>query len=141
MVLGRVPGVTLKEALRAGTMLSDEQKKDVLICLGSMIGKLHDGGVIHGDLTTSNVLYNSTTGEVCLIDFGLSQFSILSEDRAVDLYVLERSFTSAHAADGESMFEEFITAYRRSSQNWSSTFNKFAEGMLYVSVQSNCETL
>jgi hypothetical protein len=35
-----------------------------------------------------------------LIDFGLSSNTTLPEDKAVDLYVLERAFTSAHAASG-----------------------------------------
>ena len=32
-----------------------------------------------------------------LIDFGLSFISTIPEDKAVDLYVLERAFNSAHA--------------------------------------------
>ena len=35
-----------------------------------------------------------------LIDFGLSYNNTLAEDKAVDLYVLERAFTSAHSALG-----------------------------------------
>jgi tRNA A-37 threonylcarbamoyl transferase component Bud32 len=35
-----------------------------------------------------------------LIDFGLAYNSTIPEDKAVDLYVLERAFSSAHATDG-----------------------------------------
>lgn len=38
-----------------------------------------------------------------VIDFGLSQHSTLAEDKAVDLYVLERAFISAHSADGNGL--------------------------------------
>lgn len=31
-----------------------------------------------------------------LIDFGLSYVSVMPEDKAVDLYVLERAFSSTH---------------------------------------------
>ena len=35
-------------------------------------------------------------GEIVLIDFGLAMQSVQDEDRAVDLYVLERAFGSTH---------------------------------------------
>ena len=38
--------------------------------------------------------------EQVLIDFGLSFTSTIAEDKGVDLYVLERAFTSAHSAAG-----------------------------------------
>ncbi|PWA50796.1 Kae1-associated kinase Bud32 [Artemisia annua] len=55
--------------------------------IGNTIGKLYDGGVFHGDLTTSNMLWHY--GKLVLIDFGLSFVSTLPEDKATDLYVLE----------------------------------------------------
>ena len=36
-----------------------------------------------------------------LIDFGLSFNSTIAEDKGVDLYVLERAFTSAHSKSGD----------------------------------------
>lgn len=36
-----------------------------------------------------------------LIDFGLSYNSTIPEDKGVDLYVLERAFTSAHSQQTE----------------------------------------
>lgn len=59
------------------------------------LGKfLHYSGVIHGDLTTSNMIYKDD--QIYLIDFGLSYVKTSIEDRAVDLYVLERAFISTH---------------------------------------------
>ncbi|CAO1635507.1 unnamed protein product [Sympodiomycopsis kandeliae] len=43
-------------------------------------------------------------------DFGLSQTSPSSEDKAVDLYVLERAFNSTHPYSGH-LFEKVITSY------------------------------
>jgi TP53 regulating kinase-like protein len=68
---------------------------------------MHLAQVVHGDLTTSNMMLrrsqsSSTTDspdlpyEVVMIDFGLSSVSVLPEDRAVDLYVLERAMLSTH---------------------------------------------
>lgn len=76
---------------------------------------MHAQDVIHGDLTTSNLMIREATESlvrICyhtrleivmlihcyqvLIDFGLSYVSVMPEDKAVDLYVLERAFSSTH---------------------------------------------
>ncbi|CAK9833360.1 EKC/KEOPS complex subunit TP53RK [Anthophora retusa] len=75
--------------------------------LGILIAKLHSKNIIHGDLTTSNVLlrnidevdlekYDATSNFV-IIDFGLARIESSAEDKAVDLYVLERALSSAHS--------------------------------------------
>jgi TP53 regulating kinase and related kinases len=70
--------------------------------MGTLVAKLHYAGIIHGDLTTSNMMMISTKKEkihdtpICLIDFGLAKSHTSSEERAVDLYVLERALTSTH---------------------------------------------
>jgi Kae1-associated kinase Bud32 len=52
--------------------------------------------VAHGDLTTSNLMLRDEESSLVIIDFGLSYVSKLHEDKAVDLYVLERAFSSTH---------------------------------------------
>ncbi|GAY40646.1 hypothetical protein CUMW_053560 [Citrus unshiu] len=61
-----------------------------------------------------------------LIDFGLSFTSTLPEDKAVDLYVLERALLSMHSSCGNVM-DRILSAYRKSSKQWSSTLNKLAQ--------------
>jgi TP53 regulating kinase-like protein len=96
--------------------------------IGAAVGRMHAIGVVHGDLTTSNLMLrpvpsdqvngegDGTTeervldGEVVLIDFGLASQSTADEDRAVDLYVLERAFGSTHPR-AESLFTEVLDAY------------------------------
>ncbi|KAL4602940.1 hypothetical protein ACB092_10G089300 [Castanea dentata] len=78
----------------------EERLDDIALQIGDAIGKLHDGGLIHGDLTTSNMLLKSGTNQLVLIDFGLSFTSTLPEDKAVDLYVLERALLSMHSSCG-----------------------------------------
>lgn len=41
--------------------------------MGILICKIHELGIIHGDLTTSNMMMNKDN-EIVLIDFGLSYF-------------------------------------------------------------------
>jgi TP53 regulating kinase-like protein len=103
----------------------DEAMKDLMGRVGREVGKLHELGVCHGDLTTSNLMVSSTTlasntsgrepedslqGNVYLIDFGLTTASIQDEDKAVDLYVLERAFAATHPA-AEPLFQDVLSAY------------------------------
>lgn len=62
--------------------------------IGKIIRKVHDLGIIHGDLTTSNIIVKD--GQIYLIDFGLSFFSEKDEDKAVDLHLLEQAIESKH---------------------------------------------
>lgn len=87
---------------------------------------MHDGGLIHGDLTTSNMMLCDGSRHLVLIDFGLSALSGIPEDKAVDLYVLERAFNSLHA-DSADMFEAIMAAYKQHSKQWSATWNKLAD--------------
>ncbi|KAI9055556.1 hypothetical protein LZ554_000503 [Drepanopeziza brunnea f. sp. 'monogermtubi'] len=97
--------------------------------VGEAVGRMHAVGVIHGDLTTSNLMLRPRgrqgmeggsvegekllDGEIVLIDFGLASQSMQDEDRAVDLYVLERAFGSTHPR-AESLFKEVLAAYGKS---------------------------
>ncbi|KAF8900840.1 kinase-like domain-containing protein [Gymnopilus junonius] len=83
--------------------------------IGVEIAKMHLADIIHGDLTTSNMMLrpsssSDTQPDLVLIDFGLSYHSTLVEDKAVDLYVLERAFASTHP-DSEPMFASVLEAY------------------------------
>ncbi|KAI0928186.1 hypothetical protein AcV5_005831 [Taiwanofungus camphoratus] len=106
--------------------LSDEAEEDplqeygvtqdaVMRMIGTEIAKMHQADVIHGDLTTSNMLVrhpSSSKGvQLVLIDFGLAYTSTLVEDKAVDLYVLERAFSSTHPAS-EPFFASVLNAYQ-----------------------------
>ncbi|CAG2161208.1 unnamed protein product, partial [Oppiella nova] len=75
---------------------TDETIDELLVALGQTIARIHNCGVIHGDLTTSNFMINSKKNLLIPIDFGLSSFSTSAEDRAVDLYVLEKVIISSH---------------------------------------------
>ena len=71
---------------------------DIMKAIGRSIGKMHDVDIIHGDLTTSNILVHEAPQckNIFIIDFGLGFSSTLEEDKAVDLYVLERALQSTY---------------------------------------------
>ncbi|KAJ5692941.1 EKC/KEOPS complex subunit [Penicillium macrosclerotiorum] len=107
--------------------------------IGGTLAGLHKAGVVHGDLTTSNLMLrtpeDSTTesatgvsmaGEVVIIDFGLASQSAQDEDRAVDLYVLERAMGSTHPRS-EPFFEELLQGYRDGYKGAASTLKKLEE--------------
>ena len=52
--------------------------------------------------------------------------STLAEDKAVDLYVLERAVTAAHP-DQKGVFEAILAAYKAASRQWCPTLNRFAD--------------
>lgn len=83
--------------------------------IGRLLGQMHQKGIIHGDLTTSNMLLKKPAEEVnlVLIDFGLSHQNNVAEDKGVDLYVLERALLSTHP-NSEALFEKLLNSYKAS---------------------------
>lgn len=76
--------------------------------LGKLLTKLHNLNIIHGDLTTSNII---VTKHLNLIDFGLSTTSTKVEDRAVDLHVLKESLESKHYKIANKVFLAVLSEY------------------------------
>lgn len=115
--------VDMKEGIR----ISGEIMQ-LMSTIGEMIGRMHKIGVVHGDLTTSNLIVRyskkqTTTsdnesegclhGDLFLIDFGLAAQNIQDEEKAVDLYVFEKAFVSTHPAAGY-LIKDILRAYERS---------------------------
>ncbi|RXN11543.1 TP53-regulating kinase [Labeo rohita] len=98
--------------------------------IGEILAQMHDEDVIHGDLTTSNMLLVSGAEDqnikLVLIDFGLSYISALPEDKGVDLYVLEKAFLSTHPKT-ETLFERLLKSYTASSKKSSAVIKKLDE--------------
>ncbi|XP_013380275.1 TP53-regulating kinase-like [Lingula anatina] len=82
--------------------------------VGSTLATMHEKNIIHGDLTTSNMLLRNPPEELnlILIDFGLGYIENLAEDKGVDLYVLERAFLSTHP-NTEALFELLLQSYAK----------------------------
>lgn len=96
--------------------------------VGQVLARMHDEDLIHGDLTTSNMLLKPPLEQldIVLIDFGLSFISALPEDKGVDLYVLEKAFLSTHP-NTESVFEAFLKSYSASSKKAKPVLRKLDE--------------
>jgi TP53 regulating kinase-like protein len=103
------PGVPLKETL--------DKDPTLLKMIGTMLAKLHAAGIIHGDLTTSNIMHDQKSGTLTFIDFGLSFHSERIEDRAVDIHVLKQALASKHHTVAASAFRSFTTGYRTKNKD------------------------
>lgn len=79
--------------------------------VGKNVARLHNHGIVHGDLTTSNFIVNRGGG-VSLIDFGLGEYSRSLEAVAVDVHLLLRSLESSHHAVAVEAFKAFGKGYR-----------------------------
>ncbi|KAJ2018104.1 serine/threonine-protein kinase bud32 [Coemansia sp. S155-1] len=102
-----ISGPTLKEWILAND--SEDQERELMATVGRVLYNMHSFDIIHGDLTTSNMILDNSN-RLVLIDFGLSQISTSTEDKAVDLYVLERAFISTHP-NSERLFATVLEAY------------------------------
>jgi TP53 regulating kinase-like protein len=108
-----VAGGRLKDWLFIEENQTSTLAKTYLRTAGTWVAQLHDANILHGDLTTSNLLV-STQQELVLIDFGLSFFSTKIEDRAVDLHVFEQAIESTHYKTKELYFSFFLEGYMQS---------------------------
>ena len=78
--------------------------------IGQLIGRLHNNGIIHGDLTTSNMIL-TPYGKVVFVDFGLSERSTELETKGVDLHLMKRAFQSTHYKHAKECFDAVMEGY------------------------------
>lgn len=128
IMMENINGITINEYL---TNLNTNKQNDdsmavtkLLTDIGEIVGKMHFNGVFHGDLTTSNIL-KKEDGTLVLIDFGLSHFNPSVEDKAVDLYVLERAFVSTHSYFSD-FFAAILDGYKEAyKSNYQAVINQY----------------
>ena len=94
--------------------MSVNEARKLLRSIGQQVGLLHTAGIVHGDLTTSNVIV-SPSGAPFIVDFGMSRRSIEAEDRGVDLHLLQRSIVASHSKDPSSMMNAMIRGYEQTA--------------------------
>ncbi len=95
----------------------DKLKNANKICeeIGKSVAILHDKDIIHGDLTTSNMIYSNN--KIYFIDFGLSFHSHRIEDKAVDLHLLRQALEAKHFKHYEKFFNAVLKGYKNKDKN------------------------
>ena len=109
IVMEYVRGARIKEILGS---LNREKRESVCTRIGRMIGQLHSISLIHGDLTTSNMILPDDE-KIFLIDFGLSFHSQDQEDKGVDLHLLKRALNSTHHEYASESMRSVIQGYEK----------------------------
>ena len=97
-----------------GIALKNIITPDLSELTGELIGRLHSCGIVHGDLTTSNLLFRN--GKLFLIDFGLASLDKSVEARGVDVHVFFQTLESTHEND-EELIAAFKKGYSRTFEN------------------------
>jgi TP53 regulating kinase-like protein len=80
--------------------------------IGRQVARLHRAGIVHGDLTTSNMVL-TRDGKVYFVDFGLGEYTPSVEARGVDLHLLRRALQSIHFRITDEAYRAVLSGYRR----------------------------
>jgi len=90
--------------------LSENERKKLCIKIGESIAKLHNNDIIHGDITTSNMIL--LHDQVHFIDFGLGEKNNELETKGVDLHVLMEAIESTHSKYSD-CFNYVLEGYKK----------------------------
>ena len=102
-----VEGQQIKQLLNT---VPQGKRRELCISIGELIGKLHRQGLIHGDLTTSNMIL-SPEGKIFFVDFGLGEKNSELEAEGVDLHLMKRALQSTHYQFWEECFKGVLCGY------------------------------
>jgi TP53 regulating kinase-like protein len=117
----------------------DSLPNSIEICktIGKQIALLHNKDIIHGDLTTSNMILadaqvksslnpskqpsashsDLSNNKLYFIDFGLSFTSQKIEDKAVDLHLIKQALEAKHFNHYKEFFDAILQGYTSASVN------------------------
>ncbi|MBT4334811.1 Kae1-associated serine/threonine protein kinase [archaeon] len=107
LVMEFIKGDVLKNTL---DNYSSSKRETICKKIGEQVAILHKNDIIHGDLTTSNMILKNE--EVFIIDFGLGQVSNKVEAMAVDIHLLKQAFESKHYKNYEKFYSYFLKGYK-----------------------------
>jgi len=106
IIMSHIDGAPLKRLIGG---LDPEALRTTFQEVGMLVGRLHKGGIVHGDLTTSNMILKD--GRIFLIDFGLGDHDSSLEARGVDIHLMRRTLESSHHRVAKDAYASFIRGY------------------------------
>ncbi len=92
--------------------LSRNARRRLCELIGRQVARLHRAGIVHGDLTTSNMIL-TREGKVYFVDFGLGEYNPSLEARGVDLHLLKRALQSIHFRVTDEAYRAVLAGYQR----------------------------
>jgi len=120
IVMEYIEGPVVKDLLQS----SFPGSRDLCRKIGRMVGVLHKNDLVHGDLTTSNMILKS--GKIYFIDFSLGEKTSSLESKGVDLHLLKEAFSSAHS-ESMPLFDEVLRGYEEEYQGAREVMKKMKE--------------
>jgi TP53 regulating kinase-like protein len=109
IIMEFIEGKQVKKVL---SETSKSTRQSLCLRIGESVGRLHERGIIHGDLTTSNMILDPER-KIFFVDFGLGEKTVELEARGVDLHLMKRALQSTHFRFAEECFEAVIRGYSR----------------------------
>ncbi|QEE17563.1 bifunctional N(6)-L-threonylcarbamoyladenine synthase/serine/threonine protein kinase [Promethearchaeum syntrophicum] len=109
IVMQYIKGSRLKDVIPD---LSNKELEKIFREIGYWLAKIHQTMRMHGDLTTSNIIYTQK-GELFFIDFGLAESDIGIEEKAMDLHLFKRVISSTHGKYFPFLYDQFILGYSK----------------------------
>lgn len=109
IIMEYIEGKQIKQILND---FEEERRLNLCSYIGELIGRLHSRGIIHGDLTTSNMILTPFE-KVFFVDFGLGEYSSELEIRGVDLHLMKRAFQNTHFRFAEECFKAVMEGYTK----------------------------
>lgn len=107
IVMEHVEGCILKNLVET---MPNNLLEDVCTLIGDNIGRLHTHNIVHGDLTTSNMLLHNN--RLFFIDFGLGEVTPSIEVKGVDIHLLKKALHTTHREKADLMLKHILEAYR-----------------------------
>ena len=104
--------------------LSVKERQNVYFEIGKNLALLHNNNIIHGDMTTSNMILNK---ELYFIDFGLGFLDHREEHKAVDLHLLKQALESRHYKHFEESFNKVLEGYKQFSKDFDKIMERFSK--------------
>ena len=121
IVMEYIEGERIKEVLYGA---SKEKQKSLCFEMGNCVGKFHKNDLIHGDLTTSNMILMDN--RIYFIDFSLGGKSKEIEAKGVDLHLLSEAFESTHS-EILNMFDHVLEGYKNEYRGAEKVIKKVKE--------------
>jgi TP53 regulating kinase-like protein len=107
IIMQYIEGEQMKTLLNGA---SKQHRHSLCTEIGRNVARLHKAGLIHGDLTTSNMI-QAKDGTIYFVDFGLGEKNSELEAQGVDLHLLKRALQSTHFGFWEECFQAVMDGY------------------------------
>jgi Kae1-associated kinase Bud32 len=122
IIMEFIDGKRLKDVLDEW---SEEKIEKTFIEVGKFVGKMHSADIIHGDLTTSNILVKDDT--IYFIDFGLGYFSKRIEDKGTDLNLFKEAIRATHPKLLNLCWQNIVIGYKQTFNDWEKVLKRVDE--------------